>query len=88
MKTIFVLALLAASAPVLADQMVQGHIRSDGTYVAPYMRSTPNGTSADNYSTQGNYNPYTHQRGTQQPVPAQSTPNPYGNYKPISPYSR
>jgi len=43
---------------------VKGYTRKDGTYVAPHMRSSPNGTTADNYSTKGNINPYTGESGT------------------------
>lgn len=43
---------------------VNGYTRKDGTYVAPHMRSSPNGTTADNYSTKGNVNPYTGEPGT------------------------
>lgn len=47
MKTIIALALAAAFAtPALADQYVKGHTRSDGTYVAPHYRSTPNNVVA------------------------------------------
>jgi hypothetical protein len=50
MKTIFILALAAVvSAPAIADQYVNGHVRSDGTYVAPHYRSTPNSVQYDNY---------------------------------------
>lgn len=66
MKTIIALALVATfAAPALADQYVKGHTRSDGTYVAPHYRSSPNSTQADNYSTKGNTNPYTGERGSQ-----------------------
>ena len=34
------------------------------TYVNGYMKTNPNSTRNDNYSTQGNYNPYTGQEGT------------------------
>ena len=43
---------------------VNGHFRSDGTYVAPHQRSNPNGTVTDNYSFKGNTNPYTGRTGT------------------------
>jgi hypothetical protein len=46
------------------DVHVKGYTRKDGTYVAPYTRTAPNKTRNDNYSTQGNVNPYTGQRGT------------------------
>ena len=47
-----------------ADVYVRGYTRSDGTYVAPHYRSSPNYTKSDNWSQQGNVNPYTGQRGT------------------------
>ena len=65
MKTIIALALAAAFAtPALAGQFVKGHTRSDGTYVAPHYRSTPNNVQYDNYSTKGNSNPSTGKTGT------------------------
>lgn len=42
---------------------VQGYSRSDGTYVQPHYRTNPNNTQLDNYSTSGNYNPYTGKTG-------------------------
>lgn len=66
MKIIVILALASAfSAPAIADQYVKGHIKQDGTYVAPYVRSSPNNVQYDNYSTKGNTNPYTSERGSQ-----------------------
>jgi hypothetical protein len=58
-----VLSLLSFSAQ--ADQYVRGYTRHDGTYVAPHHRSTPNHNQYDNYSSQGNSNPYTGQQGHQ-----------------------
>lgn len=43
---------------------VKGYTRSNGTYVQPHMRSAPNGSKADNWSTIGNINPYTGKVGT------------------------
>lgn len=66
MKKILVLALfatMAISSICFADTYVNGYHRSDGTYVQGYHRSDPNGTTSDNYSHQGNTNPYTGQRG-------------------------
>lgn len=40
----------------IADTRVNGYYRSNGTYVQPYYRSDPNGTTNDNYSTRGNVN--------------------------------
>lgn len=75
-KLILVTGLLittvgASASPVLADEYVNGYYHSNGTYVQPYYRSSPNGNPYDNYSTRGNVNPYTGVSGTQ---------NPYSNY--------
>jgi hypothetical protein len=51
------------------DVPVHGSFRSNGTYVQPHMRSAPNGTTLDNWSTRGNVNPYTGRPGTQNPNP-------------------
>lgn len=59
--------VLALSTAANAQVYVQGHFRSDGTYVQPYYRSQPNGTPADNWSTKGNVNPYTGQEGAKNP---------------------
>lgn len=56
------LALFGANA--FADTYVQGYFKKDGTYVAPHYRSNPNHTKYDNWSTEGNYNPYTGERGS------------------------
>lgn len=66
MKNLIALFLLLFSAGALADQSVGGYIRQDGTYVAPYTRSSPNSYRYDNYSSRGNYNPYSGQRGYNQ----------------------
>ncbi|MBI5045518.1 MAG: hypothetical protein HZC14_00690 [Candidatus Niyogibacteria bacterium] len=47
---------------------VQGHFKpSTGSYVAPYYKTTPNKSKFDNFSTKGNYNPYTGKKGTANP---------------------
>lgn len=37
---------------------------STGTYVNSYYKTSSNKTKLDNYSTKGNYNPYTGKKGT------------------------
>jgi hypothetical protein len=65
MKTLLVVLTLAViAAPAFAVECVNGYCRSNGTYVEPYYRSSPNGTVTDNYSFKGNINPYTGQEGT------------------------
>lgn len=48
-------SIFTASAAV----KVKGYTKSNGRYVSPTLRSSPNKTKLDNYSTKGNYNPYT-----------------------------
>lgn len=57
--------LMAVPAVASADEYVQGYMRQDGTYVQPHYRTEPNEHRYDNYSSQGNTNPYTGQRGHQ-----------------------
>jgi opacity protein-like surface antigen len=66
---------IAMPAAGSAQVRVRGYTRSDGTYVAPHYRSSPNGTTSDNYSTRGNINPYTGQVGTRDPNAR--APSPY-----------
>jgi len=57
---------------------VQPHQRSDGTIVKGHMRTNPNSTNRDNYSTLGNTNPWTGQQGW---IPPDNKPSP-SNYIP------
>jgi hypothetical protein len=41
-----------------------GYIKSNGTYVQPHFKTQINSTNLDNFSTQGNINPYTNSLGT------------------------
>lgn len=49
---------------------IQGHTRSNGTYVAPHVRTRPDTTLLNNWSTKGNVNPYTGKSGTRSPYSA------------------
>lgn len=47
---------------------VRGYYKpSTGHYVAPHYKTTPNHSKFDNFSTKGNYNPYTGKKGTINP---------------------
>lgn len=61
------LASMVCSSVAFADVYVRGYTRSDGTYVAPHYRSSPNSTRNDNWTTRGNVNPYTGEPGTRSP---------------------
>jgi hypothetical protein len=72
MRWLSILILVAAAivAPMTADAdvSVRGYFRSNGTYVAPHFRSSPNGSYNDNWSVRGNINPYTGEAGTRAPT--------------------
>lgn len=58
---------LISVSSVEATQRVKGYTTKKGTYVAPHYKSSPNKTKFDNFSTKGNYNPYTGKKGTVNP---------------------
>lgn len=64
MKKILLLLLLFLPIVVSAQKYVKGYYRKDGTYVQGYYRSERNNTNCDNWSTKGNINPYTGNKGT------------------------
>lgn len=53
------LVMCALALPAFAQVAVRGYTRKDGTYVQPHMRSNPDGIRSNNYSAEGNSNPYT-----------------------------
>lgn len=63
-KKLVILALSVIATCVQAQTFVDGHFRSDGSYVPPHYRTEPNYTAGDNWSTKGNYNPYTGEHGS------------------------
>jgi hypothetical protein len=65
---VVLLMMLGMVAPIFAEDVsVKGYFLKDGTYVQPHMRSAPDSSYNNNWSTQPNVNPYTGQQGTQQP---------------------
>lgn len=79
MKTIMLFLTVFCGAAI-ADQYVNPYLRSDGSYVQGHMRSSPNNSQYDNWTSKGNSNPYTGQRGYSDPTPSYGTvyraPNP------------
>lgn len=64
MNRIVFLLLIALSTSCFAkDVYVEGYTRSNGTQVQGHYRSSPDSTINNNFSTQGNVNPYTGEEG-------------------------
>lgn len=91
MKKIIILLTIAAMMFVLlasyalaADVRVNGYDRQDGTHVNSYMRTAPDSTRDNNFSTKGNTNPYTGEAGHKAPDSSYSQPssNPHGSSSP------
>lgn len=79
MRIAALLVILLSTQAFAADEYVRGHTRSDGTYVAPHHQTTPDHNPYNNYSSQGNVNPYTGQAGTRDPYQVQQQySNSYG----------
>ena len=66
-KHLIILFIFLLALTINAQVHVRGYTRSNGTYVAPHMRSSPNLTPTDNYSYPGNTNPYTGKTATGNP---------------------
>lgn len=64
MKTFLFFISLFVSSICFSDEYVHGYVKSNGTYVAPHMRSSPDNNTYNNWSHTGNVNPYTGQTGT------------------------
>ena len=93
MKTIKLLALgflmVLILSPVLTVEAyvsVKGYYKANGTYVAPYVRSNPNGLKSDNYGykpSQGVYNKTYGTRGSAWDTPTSITDPDYYQGKAI-----
>lgn len=68
MKKVSLFLILTLSViELIAQVRVSGHYRSNGTYVQPHYRSSPDNTPTNNYSYPGNTNPYTGKVATGNP---------------------
>jgi hypothetical protein len=63
-RMLVALTFLFVSSLVNADTWVNGYVKRDGTYVEGHYRQDSNSTNRDNYSTQGNVNPYSGDSGS------------------------
>jgi len=62
--------MLLAFAPVAAkDVYVPEHYTKHGVHVRPHMRTAPDRSRSNNWSTKGNTNPYTGKNGAKSPLP-------------------
>lgn len=60
--SLLIILLLCVASPNAKEVYIRGHYRSDGTYVQPHYRSSPNLTRNDNWTTKGNKNPHTEKK--------------------------
>ena len=67
MKIIILYFVILLALTSKAQVKVSGYTKNNGTYVAPYTRSSPNSSPYDNYSYPGNTNPYTGKTATGDP---------------------
>jgi len=64
----FAAMTVAVSTAQLGDYVyVRGYYRWDGTYVRPHYRTQPDGIFWNNWSSWGNINPFTGERGYRLP---------------------
>src|SRR5450631_3825258 len=66
-KYLTLTAFIFAGSAFTADVYVNPYVTQNGTYIEGHYRTTPDSTPMNNYSTQGNVNPYTGQAGTVNP---------------------
>ena len=80
MKKLIILGLFCLLGTISFGQVnpnstpVKGYTKSNGTYVQPHNRTTPNNTINDNYNTKPNVNPYNGKAGTVNPNNTYSQP--------------
>ena len=77
------ISTLLFSTIVISDTYVRGYTKSDGTYVSPHYRSSPDSSYNNNWSVRGNRNPYTGSFGANRRTLNDRTPyynsNTYGS---------
>ena len=66
MKRLLMITALLVSCQMTegyGGKRIRGYYKKNGTYVKPHYRSRPNKRQRDNYSFDGNINPYTGKKG-------------------------
>lgn len=64
LNVLFLLVFLFSFIAEARSVRVKGHYRKNGSYVQPHKRSSPDYSKSNNWSSKGNYNPYTGKAGT------------------------
>ena len=72
--------LSATSAHAWGQHYVQPYVNNNGTYVGGHYQTNPDNNRFNNWSTQGNVNPYTGQAGTVNPYAIPRPSYRYGGY--------
>ena len=67
LRLLLIAILFASNLLAQRPTTVRPYVKKNGTIVQPHIRTTPNKTKLDNYSTQGNVNPMTGKKGTRDP---------------------
>ena len=80
MKVLIFVAFVVVASSASAQTYVRPHVKNDGTYVEGHYKTRPNNTTADNYNTQGNVNPFTGQAGAVNPYQQQPVKPPQCGY--------
>ena len=68
LSALIVFAILNSHAYAKSSNRVRGYTKKSGKYVAPHRKTNPDKSKYNNYSTKGNYNPYTGKEGTKDPL--------------------
>lgn len=66
-KWFVALMMCVLSVHAIAGTRVKPYYKKNGTYVDGYYKTSPNSSRWDNYSTKGNYNPYSGKVGKKSP---------------------
>lgn len=78
LSVVLLVPTIATGATAQSSVNVRGHTTREGVYVPPHVRTAPNETRTDNWSSRPNVNPYTGKAGTAEPY----APKPYKPYSP------
>lgn len=82
MKRIIVASMLSVaslSAIAAGSNHVDGYTRRDGTYVEPHRRTNPDNSRTNNWSSEGNINPYNGREGTVDPYAPRRNDSDFGS---------